>query len=241
MAAAEVIDQSELLEAFESTKEKFSMKLPRELYEKDAALGVRILVKTFSLVALGVLFTMFMPAYLSPVGMLLTGCGMSMLYLVGYQCKNYVYFDTKMGNSVARELANLFLMEGWISCTFFVVLMSCLCYYLGVCFFYSSSFFLSSFFISPRLLSYILTLGQLQASWRVPQALGFPCFDYAFEPSPSFQEKHQCHHGSLPLPSPLCREAPRVRSFLQDRPRLRGSLLFPFYLILFHQHLRMRP
>ena len=145
MAAAEVIDQGELLTAFGTTsKSKFS--LPKELYEKNAAEGLRVLVKTFSLVTLGVLFTIFMPSFLSPVGMLLTGCGMSMLYLVGAQCKKYVYFDSKIGNSIARELTHLFLMEGWISCTFFVVAMACLFYNFGVCFLFFCFLFLFFFF-----------------------------------------------------------------------------------------------
>ena len=138
MASAEVIETAELSQGLDNKpKEKSTSSpfvLPKELYEKDAGMAVRVMVKTFSLVTLGVMFTLYMPSYLALVGMLLTGCGMSMLYLVGSECRQYAYFDSKTANAIARELTNFPLMESWISRVFFVALMSCICYYFGVCF-----------------------------------------------------------------------------------------------------------
>ena len=137
MSCVEVIETATLPQGFDNKpehKKRSNVVLPKELYEKDTALGVRVMVKTFSLVALGVLFTLYMPSYLALGGVLLTGCGMSMLYLVGSECRQYAYFQSKTANAIARELINLPLVEGWIGCAFFVALMFYLCYYFGVCF-----------------------------------------------------------------------------------------------------------
>mmetsp|Transcript_1545 Transcript_1545/g.2385 ORF Transcript_1545/g.2385 Transcript_1545/m.2385 type:complete len:611 (-) Transcript_1545:82-1914(-) len=133
MASAEVIQQSEL-----SVVEKHPMRpgmkrrLPDELYEKDASIGVRVLMKTFSLVTLGSMFTMYMPSGLASLfGMLLSGCGMSMMYLVGSECKLGTYFDSKTANLIGRELTKLPLLEGWIAQLTFLAVVSAICYTLG--------------------------------------------------------------------------------------------------------------
>lgn len=79
--------------------------LPKEMYEADSFMAGRVLMKTITLVALGLLFTLYMPAVFTPFCVVLIGVGMSALYLVGYECSNSSFFKSKEANFVGRLVA----------------------------------------------------------------------------------------------------------------------------------------
>jgi stearoyl-CoA desaturase (delta-9 desaturase) len=74
------------------------------MFEADSALAVRVLLKTLSMLALGFIFTFNMPLAFAPVGVFLIGIGMSLLYLIGYECSQLAFFKSKLANSITREL-----------------------------------------------------------------------------------------------------------------------------------------
>mmetsp|Transcript_37689 Transcript_37689/g.52198 ORF Transcript_37689/g.52198 Transcript_37689/m.52198 type:complete len:612 (-) Transcript_37689:95-1930(-) len=114
--------------------------LPTELYEADSVMAVRVLVKTISVVILGYLFSLYMPAVFTPFCVLLLGAGMSALYLVGYQCSQRSFFRSETANAIAREISWIPLLtslEGdrfgyWGARLFALIMLGSLSSYFGV-------------------------------------------------------------------------------------------------------------
>jgi len=111
--------------------------LPKDLFEADAFMAGRVLIKAFSIISLGFLF--LAEPVLIPIGVLLVGIGMTFLYLVGYECSQLSFFKSYTANMVTRVLAwapLLTSVEGdrigsWLACLAPVVVIGALCLYMG--------------------------------------------------------------------------------------------------------------
>jgi len=112
--------------------------LPADLFEADSYMAVRTLLKTLSIIALG--YALYGTPYLVPLGVLLVGCGMTYMYMVGYECSQLTFFKSKYANLITRFFAwgpLLTSVEGdrvgyWLARLVPFVTVLALCAYFGV-------------------------------------------------------------------------------------------------------------